>query len=100
VFSTGGDRGSPQTQTMEKNLRRCVSCRQIRPKAEFWRVVRLYPAGAVQLDTGQGRSAYLCPQASCLKAARHKNRLGRALKATIPDGLYAQLDERLRELGK
>jgi predicted RNA-binding protein YlxR (DUF448 family) len=85
---------------MEKELRRCAGCRQIRPKSDFWRIVRLYPSGAVQLDTGQGRSAYLCPQASCLKAARHKNRLGRALKATIPDGLYDQLDERLTGLGK
>ena len=85
---------------MEKELRRCVGCRQLRPKSDFWRIVRVYPSRAVQLDTGQGRSAYLCPQASCLKAARHKNRLGRVLKAAIPDDLYAQLDERLTGLGK
>jgi hypothetical protein len=46
-----------------------------------------------------GRSAYICPCASCLKTAQHKNRLGRALKAKIPEAIYAQLWERINSLG-
>jgi predicted RNA-binding protein YlxR (DUF448 family) len=42
-----------------------------------------------------GRSAYLCPQASCLQAARHKNRLGRAIKAIVPEEIFQDLEERL-----
>jgi hypothetical protein len=42
-----------------------------------------------------GRSAYLCPQASCLAAAQKKNRLGRALHASVPEPLYATLWQRL-----
>jgi len=80
---------------MVSNQRRCLSCRRVAPKEEFWRVVRLYPDHQVQLDHGMGRSTYLCPQASCLATAQKKNRLGRSLKATIPDQLYQQLKLRL-----
>lgn len=80
---------------MPPNYRRCLSCRKIGPKADFWRIVRVYPSRQVQLDEGMGRSAYLCPQASCLQTARQKNRLGRALRATIPEGLYDELWQRL-----
>jgi uncharacterized protein len=50
----------------------------------------------VQLDMGMGRSAYLCPQADCLKLAQKKNRLGRALKAPVPDALFQTLEQRLK----
>lgn len=80
---------------MEPNYRRCISCRQAAPKESFWRIVRVYPSRQVQLDKGMGRSAYLCPQASCLKAACQKNRLGRALKASVPEHIYQNLWERL-----
>jgi predicted RNA-binding protein YlxR (DUF448 family) len=80
---------------MEPNHRRCVSCRRIAPKVEFWRVIRIYPSQAVQLDQGMGRSAYLCPNAACLKLAQQKNRLGRALKVTVPEPVYQELWLRL-----
>ncbi|GAB1537406.1 hypothetical protein NUACC21_00460 [Scytonema sp. NUACC21] len=46
---------------------------------------------------GMGRSAYICPHQSCLVAARKKNRLGRALQATVPETLYKTLWQRLSE---
>jgi predicted RNA-binding protein YlxR (DUF448 family) len=61
----------------------------------MWRVVRLHPQKIVQLDVGMGRSAYLCPQADCLANAQKKNRLGRALKAPIPEIIYQQLTSKL-----
>jgi hypothetical protein len=42
-----------------------------------------------------GRSAYICPQASCLAAAQKKNRLGRSLHASVPEHLYETLWQRL-----
>jgi uncharacterized protein len=42
-----------------------------------------------------GRSVYLCPTDNCLKAARQKNRLGRSLKAPVPDEIYQILQSRL-----
>ncbi len=80
---------------MEPNYRRCISCRKVAPKEAFWQIVRVYPSRQVQLDQGMGRSAYLCPQASCLAAAQKKNRLGRALHASVPEQLYATLWQRL-----
>jgi predicted RNA-binding protein YlxR (DUF448 family) len=80
---------------MKPNYRRCLSCRQVAPKQSFWRVVRVYPSQQVQLDIGMGRSAYLCPQESCLVAAQKKNRLGRSLRAVIPEDFYQTLHERL-----
>lgn len=81
-------------QNMKKNYRRCISCRRVAPKEEFWRVVRVHPTRSIQLDQGIGRSAYICPSASCLKAAQHKNRLGRALKAKVPVEIYDELWKR------
>ncbi|HIK31517.1 MAG TPA: YlxR family protein [Oscillatoriales cyanobacterium M59_W2019_021] len=80
---------------MKPNYRRCVSCRQVAPKETFWRVVRLHPSHQLQLDKGMGRSAYICTTANCLRAAQKKNRLGKALKATVPPDLYQTLWERL-----
>jgi uncharacterized protein len=80
---------------MPKNHRRCVSCRRVADRTEFWRVVALHPSQAIQLDAGMGRSAYLCPQQSCLTAAQKKNRLGRALKNPVTEGIYQKLLGRL-----
>ncbi|NEO84548.1 MAG: YlxR family protein [Spirulina sp. SIO3F2] len=80
---------------MLKNYRRCVACRKVALKQEFWRIVRLHPSRTVQLDQGMGRSAYLCPQLSCLRTAQKKDRLRRSLKTSVPDEIYHQLQERL-----
>jgi uncharacterized protein len=81
---------------MKPNLRRCLSCRKIGEKSEFWRVVRL-PSSVVQLDQGMGRSAYLCPTANCLHIAQKKDRLGRSLKAQVPPTIYQALQQRLSD---
>ncbi|PPJ64045.1 YlxR family protein [Cuspidothrix issatschenkoi] len=87
---------------MKPNYRRCISCRQVNLKQEFWRIVRVFPSGNVQLDQGMGRSAYICRQASCLQLAQKKNRLGRclwparrSLQGKVPDTLYQTLWQRL-----
>jgi hypothetical protein len=58
-------------------------------------VVRLAKTTTVCLDQGMGRSAYLCPQADCLRLAQRKNRLGRSLRVPIPDSLWPLLWQRL-----
>ena len=83
---------------MKPNYRRCLSCGRVAPKETFWRIVRVYPSQKVQLDRGMGRSAYICPQASCLQTARHKNKLGRSLKAPVPEQIYQTLEERLAKI--
>ncbi|ELR98664.1 YlxR family protein [Gloeocapsa sp. PCC 73106] len=80
---------------MKTNYRRCLSCRCVGPKESFWRIVRVYPSTEVQLDQGQGRSAYLCPQEDCLRIAQQKNRLGKALKIYVSEEIYQKLWTRL-----
>jgi uncharacterized protein len=78
-----------------KDYRRCVSCRKVAARQEFWRVIKCHPTNTIAIDRGQtwlqGRSAYLCPTASCLQLAQKKNRIGRSLKAAIADDIYHQL---------
>lgn len=80
---------------MKPNIRRCLSCRRLDHRESFWRIVRVHPSRTIQLDRGMGRSAYLCPRSSCLQHAQKKNRLGRVLKAPIPEAIYSSLWERL-----
>ena len=81
---------------MKPNYRRCVSCRKVASKDNFWRVVRLSKSSTVKLDDGEGRSAYICPQNDCLKIAQ-KKKLGRSLKTYVPSEIYNQLWERLEK---
>ncbi len=82
---------------MKPNYRRCISCRKVGLKQDFWRIVRVFPSGQVQLDEGMGRSAYICPNQSCVAAALKKNKLGRALHASVPETLYQVLWQRLSQ---
>ena len=80
---------------MSKDDRRCISCRKLAPRNEFWRVVRCYPSREISIDLSQiriqGRSAYLCQTDTCIQLAQKKNRLGRSLKAPVRDDIYQQL---------
>lgn len=83
---------------MLPNHRRCLSCRKVAPKKELLRVVRLYPSHEIAIDMDMGRSAYLCPALSCIQAAQKKDRLGRALRATVPAEIYQRLQQKLAEI--
>lgn len=82
---------------MERNYRRCVSCRKVAHKSTFWRVVRVFPSRAIQFDDGIGRSAYICRDESCLRLAQKKNAFGRSLRVPVPPETYQVLWQRLSE---
>ena len=74
-------------------MRQCLGCREMKPKRELMRVVRS-PEGQVGIDhNGQanGRGAYLCPKAECLKKAIKTKALARALEVEIPQEIYDAL---------
>lgn len=76
-------------------MRRCVSCREIRHKSEFLRVVKT-PAGDFALDfTGkaQGRGAYLCKNEKCAAENLKRRRLDKAFKIKVPAEIYAEICE-------
>ncbi|MCI9199255.1 MAG: YlxR family protein [Lachnospiraceae bacterium] len=76
-------------------LRQCVGCLEMRSKKEMMRVLKTED-GSIVLDmTGKknGRGAYLCRQAECLKRARKSKGLERSLKIGIPDEIYEKLEK-------
>ncbi|MEB3350462.1 MAG: YlxR family protein [Cyanobacteriota bacterium] len=75
-------------------LRRCVACRALRDRRDLWRVIR-GANGALALDVGMGRSAYLCPDADCLAEAKRRRRLQRSLRCPVEETLLITLEKRL-----
>lgn len=74
-------------------MRQCLGCREMKPKRELMRVVRS-PERQVGIDhngKANGRGAYLCPKAECLKKAIKTKALARALEVEIPQEIYDAL---------
>ena len=81
--------------------RKCVGCNEKKPKNELIRIVRVADTGEIQIDaTGKknGRGAYICPSAACLKKA--KKRLPASLETQIPEEIFAALELEMEKLEK
>ena len=79
--------------------RQCMGCRERKEKRELIRVVRA-PDGGVSLDfrgKAPGRGAYICPDMACLKKAIRSKALERSLEVTIPEEIYARLEQEMEE---
>jgi predicted RNA-binding protein YlxR (DUF448 family) len=80
---------------MQKKIpqRQCMGCRERMEKRQLIRVVRT-PEGNVQLDFSgkcNGRGAYICPKAECLKKSQKSKALDRSLEVEIPQEVYDRL---------
>lgn len=78
-------------------MRQCLGCREMKPKKELIRVVRS-PEGEIRLDfkgRANGRGAYVCPDAECLKKAVRAKALERAFSCRIPQEVYDALNEQM-----
>ena len=79
--------------------RQCMGCRERKEKRELIRVVRA-PDGGVSLDfrgKAPGRGAYICPDMACQKKALRSKALDRSLEVTIPEEIYARLEQEMEE---
>ena len=77
----------------------CLGCREHKDKKELVRVVRS-PEGEVLVDlTGRknGRGAYICKSADCLKKARKQKAISKALNCEISDEVFEQLLVQIEE---
>ena len=87
-----------QTEIKRKiPTRRCTGCGEHFPKNTLIRVLRT-PEGEIILDlTGKknGRGAYICKNAACLKKARKSRRIESSLDCRISDELYTKMEEEL-----
>ena len=84
---------------MQKKIpqRQCMGCRERKAKRELLRVVR-GTDGTVSLDFGgkmNGRGAYICPDAECLKKALRSKALDRSLEVTIPQEVIDRLHKEM-----
>ena len=79
--------------------RMCLGCREHKDEKELVRVVRS-PEGEVSVDlTGRknGRGAYICKSADCLKKARKQTAISKALNCEISDEVFEQLLVQIEE---
>lgn len=77
--------------------RRCTGCGEHFPKNTLIRVLRT-PEGEVILDlTGKrnGRGAYICKNAACLKKAKKSRRIESSIDCPISEELYEKMEEEL-----
>ena len=84
---------------MQKKIpqRQCMGCRERKNKRDLIRVVR-QTDGTVSLDFSgklNGRGAYICPDAECLKKALKSKALDRSLEVTIPEEVYDRLQKEM-----
>lgn len=87
-------RGGRSDQQAPIRRRRCAACGAEGDRSSFLRVVR-QPDGSVVfagVEKTQGRSAYICRNIECVRIARKKNSLSRALKQQVPSEVYDMLD--------
>ncbi len=70
--------------------RRCVACRQTNLKQNLIRVCRVNNEYVIDLNKLNGRSAYICNNADCLKKVVDKKLLNRAFKTNLED-IYSKL---------
>lgn len=78
-------------------MRQCLGCREMKPKRELIRIVRS-PEGVIALDfkgKAQGRGAYICPNAACLKRVIKARALEHDFSAQIPPEVYDKLNEEM-----
>lgn len=77
--------------------RQCMGCGEIKNKKDLIRVIRTGEDEILIDTTGKknGRGAYICPSAECLKRAIKSKGLERSLKTAVPDEIYQQLEKEL-----
>ena len=78
-------------------MRMCTGCREMKPKQQLIRIVKT-PDGEIKLDnTGRlnGRGAYICKSADCLKKAQKAGALSRAFETDVADEVYAAIEREL-----
>ncbi len=77
--------------------RQCIGCQEMKNKKDLIRVLRTCDGEIVVDTTGKknGRGAYLCKNADCLKKAIKTKSLERSLKVNIMNDVYEQLEKEL-----
>lgn len=83
-------------------MRKCVGCGEMKPKKELMRILRTQDDDFCIDTTGKknGRGAYLCQSAECLKKAVKSKGLERSFKQSIPQEVYDRLEKEMDAVEK
>jgi len=68
-------------------LRRCISCRETFDRVEMLRITHENKSG-IFINSGIGRSAYICKTKNCTRDPKLKKNLQRALKTNFDQQFY------------
>ncbi len=74
--------------------RKCVGCGKIKNREELIKITKENTHGTIIINPSNkifGRSVYLCYNNSCIEAAYKKNKISKALKASVPEDLKGKL---------
>jgi len=80
-------------------MRMCLGCNEMKPKIELIRIVKT-PENEIMVDLkgkANGRGAYICRDAECLKKAVKAKRLERTFATEISDEIYETLKQDLTD---
>ncbi len=80
-------------------MRMCLGCNEMKPKKELIRIVKT-PENEIMVDLkgkANGRGAYICRDAECLKKAVKAKRLERTFATEISDEIYETLKKDLTD---
>lgn len=80
-------------------MRMCLGCNEMKPKKELIRIVKT-PENEIMVDLkgkDNGRGAYICRDAECLKKAVKAKRLERTFATEISDEIYETLKKDLTD---
>ena len=79
--------------------RKCIACQERDSKKGLMRIVKNKESQIFLDPTGKanGRGAYICKDAECLKKAIKSKALNRAFKIEVPNEVYEHLLEELQK---
>ena len=83
-------------------MRQCIGCGEMKSKKEMLRILRTQEEEIILDATGRknGRGAYICPNAECLKRAKKSKGLERSFKMKIEDEIYDSLTKEIENFEK
>lgn len=86
---------------MSKHIpeRTCVACRKKGEKKEFLKIVKSGETAVID-ESGRldGRGAYICKDADCIKKAIKTKAFNRSFKCNVDNDLYQSLENYLKNL--
>lgn len=71
--------------------RMCISCREIKPKEELIKIVKIKDTVTVfKGGKTSGRGAYICKNTGCVETAKKMRMLEKTFKTQIPPEIYEE----------